>query len=76
MDFTKLKEQQVKSSKLIFKMEIELNESLLTDQEAADRLAYASNRAHDFSAFILFLLRETRSSTYELKKLEIIDCPS
>jgi hypothetical protein len=73
VDFRKIKTKVIKSNKLILKLEIELNESSYTAQEAAERIAYLINGHYeiDFSNFILFLLRETKSNTWELKNLEI-----
>lgn len=62
----------VVSEKLVVKVEIELYKSTLTPQEAADAIQHAINRyGEGFSSFIVFLLRETRSSMYELKHMEI-----
>lgn len=76
MDF-KLAKREVKTPRMILKLEIELNESTLTDQEAADRLSFLINSYHakEFSELIVFLLRETKSSTWELKALEINQVP-
>lgn len=65
--------KQVKSPKLTFKLEIELTDSLLDAQEAADRIQYLinSSNSRDLSNFIVFLLRETKSSMWEAKKVEI-----
>lgn len=68
-----IKPKEVKSKKLILTLEIELTNSCLDEQEAADRISYAINTSsrHEISEFIVFLLRETKSSYWELKKLEI-----
>lgn len=72
MEFIK---REIKSPKLTFKLEVELNNSSLTPEEATDRLDYLINRSYNAKAvseFVLFLIRETKSSTYEIKNLEII----
>jgi hypothetical protein len=71
MGFSK---REVVSPKLTLKLEIELNDSTLTPDEAATRLQFIidSSRSSEFSRLIVMLIRETRSSTWELKKLEII----
>ncbi len=65
--------KEIKSPKLILTLEVELNNSSLTPQEAADRLSYLiqHNRNNKVCEFLVELLRETRSSTFEVKKLEI-----
>jgi hypothetical protein len=70
MNFVK---KTIVSPKLILTLEIELNNSSLTAQEAADRISYAfnSSRSKELSEFIVFLIRETRSSTWDMQKLEI-----
>jgi hypothetical protein len=74
VDFSKIKERQVKSPKLTLKLEIELNDSLLEAQEAADRIQYLidSSQSKEFSNLIVMLIRETKSSTWELSKFEIV----
>lgn len=65
--------REVKSPKLLMKFEVEFNNSTLTAQEAVDRISSRIHGPHcrEFSEFIVFLLRETKSSTFEIKKLEI-----
>lgn len=71
VDFKKLRE--VVSPTLILKLEIELNNSALTENEAADRLSSVLHNSYnnEFANFIVMLIRETRSSTWGLKTLEI-----
>lgn len=70
MTFTK---REVKSEKLILRLDIELNQSTLTPEEASDAIQNAINMYNfkGFSSFIVDLLRITRSSTYELKELSL-----
>lgn len=70
MTFSK---KEVISPKLVLKLEIELSDSSYTAEEAADRIAHLinSSRSESFSSFIVFLLRETKSSMWDLKTLEI-----
>jgi hypothetical protein len=65
--------KEIKSEKLILHLEVELNHSLLTAQEAVDRLQFSINsyKMKSFSEFVVDLLRETKSSTYEIKRLAI-----
>lgn len=67
------KKREVVSPKLILKLEIELTDSLLTAEEAAERIAFIinSSRSDAVSNFIVFLLRETKSSMWEMKELSI-----
>ncbi len=65
--------KEVKSPKLTVKFEFELNDSTFTPEEATERIQYLINSysAPQFSELVVFLLRATRSSTWELKSLEI-----
>lgn len=73
MDFKNFKKREVKSPKLILKLEIELTNSTLTAEDAARRIQYLidSSNNKDMSNFIIFLLRETNSSMWEVKHLSI-----
>lgn len=66
---------EVLPEKLILKLETELNKPGLTAHEATGKIEYLINsyRFKNFSGFVVDLLRETRSSTYELKELSIED---
>lgn len=74
MNFTK---REVKSLKLKLVLELEFNNSCLTPEEVVDRISYLINsyKMSSFSDFIVSLLKETRSSTYELIKMEITVLP-
>ena len=67
------KTKEVKSEKLILTLQIELNRSSLTEDEAAERISMLLERRETkvFSELIVFLLRETQSSTWELKTCKI-----
>ncbi len=71
-DFKKIKEPITKS--MVLTLEIELIDSHYTPDEAAERLQglLNSSRSTEFSALIVMLLRTTRSSMWELKKLELV----
>jgi hypothetical protein len=71
-DFKKIKEPVTKS--MVLTLEIELINSHYTPDEAAEKLQYLinSSNAKEFSELIVFLLRTTRSSMWELKKLELV----
>lgn len=75
MVFTK---KEVKTPKMILKLEIELNHSTKTPDEVAQRVQYAMNsyNCKSFSDFVIFLLRESQSSTYDLKSLTIEEVKS
>lgn len=66
--------REVKTRKLIFRVEFELNNSLLEEQEAID----AVQRELDFnhgkvvSDLIVFLLRTTSSSTWQFGSVELL----
>lgn len=70
MDFLK---REVKTRKLIFRIEFELNDSLLEEQEAVERVQKELNSSHGkaVSELVVFLLRTTRSSTWELGSVEL-----
>lgn len=70
----KLTPREIVSPKLTLKFEIELSESTLTADDAARRIQFLidTGSAREVSMFIVFLLRETRSSMWELKNLEIV----
>lgn len=67
----------IKTDKLFVRVRIDLefNHSTLSVEEITDQLQAAVNsyRFKEFSAFVIGLLRITKSSTYEVKRLEIID---
>jgi hypothetical protein len=67
------KPKEVVSERLFFKLELELTHSNLTPEEAAQRIEFLINGSHSkvISELINFLLRETKSSFWELKTLEI-----
>ncbi len=69
----KFTKREVKSEKLLLKIELELIDSLYTADESASRLQYLidSYQSKEFSSFIMFLMRETQSNSWEMKKLEI-----
>lgn len=71
MAFKKIEEPVTKS--MVLKLEIELINSALTPDEASAKLQYLidSYHAKEFSELIVFLLRNTRSSMWELKSLEL-----
>jgi hypothetical protein len=66
--------KEVKSPKLKVKIEIELSRSSLTAEEAAEKLEQHLRNDYmnrGFNEFIVSLLRETQSSTWELNKIEV-----
>lgn len=65
--------QEIKTKKMSLHLEIELNESSMTEEEATTRLAFLFNTGNidALSKLIIFLLRETGSSTWDLKRLEL-----
>lgn len=74
MNFKKVGSKAVVSKILTLKLEIDLNDSGYTAEDAASRIEYLihSYNAKEFSELIAFLLRETKSSTWEMKKLEVV----
>lgn len=73
VDFKKIGDRKPVTKSLIVKLEIELTDSMYTVDEAAQKVQYMidSSRSKEFSELIVFLLRTTRSSMWELHKLEI-----
>lgn len=67
--------REVKTEKLLVTITVEMERSLLTPQEATDRIQNAMNgySCKWFSEFIVGIMRETSSSGWDLKKMEIID---
>ena len=67
------KPKEIKTPKLVLKLEIELIDSTYTEEEAFNRLQYLLNSSNfkEFSAFIVALLRETRSSMWDNPNLEL-----
>lgn len=65
--------KEVKSPKLKLVLELEFNNSSLTAEEATNRISFLLNSSYSkqMSEFIVFLLRETKSSTWEMKRLAI-----
>lgn len=65
--------KKIVTEKMVLKLEIELFRSSLTPEEAAQRIEYLINdpRNRPFPEFIVFLLRETKSSSWEMKSLEL-----
>lgn len=61
------------TEEMVLKLELNLFRSSLTPEEAAQRIEYLINSPYskEFSGFIVFLLRETKSSSWELKSLEL-----
>ena len=74
VDFKRLADREVKSKKLILKLEVELSNSLLTAEEAADRLNAMIKmcRFREFDNLVVALLRETKSNMWDMKNLEIV----
>ncbi len=72
VDFKKLSEPI--TEKMVLTLQIELFNSHYTPDEAAEKLQYVldSSRSTEFSELIVMLLRTTRSSMWELGKLEIV----
>jgi hypothetical protein len=66
-------ERKIVSPKLTLKLEIELNDSTMTPEEAAQRLEYLINTSGSkaFSGFIVELIRQTNSTTWELKSCSL-----
>jgi hypothetical protein len=73
VDFKTFKKREIKSPKISVKFEFELIDSSLTADEAAERIQQLINgyKLPQFSDLVVALLRETRSSMWELKNLEI-----
>lgn len=73
MSFKEFEARKIVSPKLTLSIEIVLSDSTLTPEEAANRIQQLINgyNAREFSNFIVFLLRETSSSMWDMKKLEI-----
>lgn len=67
------KKREVVTKKMKLTLEIELTDSTLTEEEAVARLEYIFNghQSKAFSEFIVTLIRETRSSMWELVKLAL-----
>lgn len=70
MGFTK---REIKTKEMTLTIELNLINSSLTPQEASERLTYLFNlsRCKELSEFIVMLMRETQSSMWETKKMEI-----
>lgn len=67
------KKREVVTPRMKVTLEIELTDSTLTPEDAASRLEYLFNSSgsKEFSSFIVALIRETRSSLWELKNLSL-----
>lgn len=74
-----INKREIVSPKLIVNLEIELTDSRLKADEATDKLNAIINshsaQRKPFSEFIVFLLRETKSSLGKMKKLVIYLSP-
>ena len=70
MAFTK---KVVVTPKLTLKLELDLLDSSMTADEATERIQYLINSYNfkEFSNLIVTLMRETRSSMWDLKSLEL-----
>jgi hypothetical protein len=71
VDFKRIGKREVVTKKLKVTVEIELNDSLLTPEEACDKIRFAVENQNGFSEAIVMFLRETRSSTWELCNVEV-----
>ena len=65
--------REILSPKLTVTVEFELNDSTLSAEDAANAIQRAIDNGYGkyVSEFIVFLMRETRSSTWELKKVKV-----
>lgn len=73
VDFKKIRLTEPITKKMVLTLQIELFDSHYTPDEAAEKIQYLinSSRADEFSNLIVFLLRTSRSSMWELKNFEI-----
>lgn len=67
------KKRTVVTKKLRLKLEVDFNDSILTVDEVRERIERAINNSYSnvVSNFIVAMLRETSSSTWEFKNFEI-----
>lgn len=69
VDFLKIR--PAKTKKLILKLELELINSKLTEEEATDQVEKMIRNGREFSELIVALLRTTSSSMWGIKTAEI-----